>query len=71
MIKPGNRFGFPLEEAQRICGASTMRIGSHIGSTDFDRDLLTDASIFRQIDFTHASAAEQAQQSILPELHTF
>ena len=71
MIEPGNSSGLTLEEAYNILCGAIFRVSSCFASADFDGNLLADTCIFCQIDFTHAAASKEVQETVLAELQSF
>ena len=68
MIELSNSPGLALEETSPILSNIGVGIVGDFASVDFDRHLLVNACIFCQVDFTHASAAKQMQETVLTQL---
>ena len=67
MIELSNSPGLALEETSAILSNIGVGIVGDFASVDFDRHLLVNACIFCQVDFTHASAAKQMQETVLTQ----
>ncbi len=63
VIESGDSLRLAQEEAHYILG-SVIRIGTKLGSNDFDSHLPVDACILSKVDLTHSSATNEAEQAI-------